>query len=151
MDKVHSCILFLEGKVVAASHDGYCSGDECEDIEVSEQHYIKLECSSDKVIDQLKYLESIDALGELFNNEIQFSYILMGLDENNYHTPTYGWYSYYCKNSPSGRNHEADFTATKVISVLDTIPVGINIYNDSHKPVINEKGLEKVVSLLKVK
>lgn len=145
--KVHTCILLIEGIVVSASHDGYCSGGDCEDIEVTERHYVYLECFSDKVIEQLKYLESIKALDELFNAKIGFNYKIRGLDEEDYHNHTWGGQSGYCGESPSGRHHETDFTATKVISVLDNNTVGINTEQYWAKAEINEKALGEFVLL----
>lgn len=148
--KTHSCILLLEGTVVSASHDGYCSGNECEDIEVTEQHYVLLECFSDKVIEQLKYLESVNALDELFNSEIGFSYKTGGLNEDNYHVKTFGPQYGFCNPSPSGRHHETDFTATKVLGVLDNNAPGVNVDPYWVKAEINEKALEEFVGLLQV-
>ena len=125
-------------------------GGDCEDIEVTEQHSVLLECFSDKVIEQLKYLESIDALDELFNSEIGFSYKMYGLDEDDYHSHTYGGHSGYCGESPSGRHHETDFTATKVVSVLDIDVPGVNVENYWSKAEIKEKALEEFVGLLQV-
>lgn len=146
--KVHTCILLIEGIVVSASHDGYCSGGSCEDIEVTEQHYVCLEYFSDKVFEQLKYLESIKALDELFNAEIGFNYKMLHLNEEDYHNHTWGGQSGYCGESPSGRRHETDFTATKVISVSDNNADGVNVEPYWVKAEINEKALEDFVASL---
>lgn len=146
--KVSSCILLLEGKVVAAGHDGYCSGGDCDDIEVVEHHCVTLEYYSDEVIENLKYLESINALDDIFCSAIGFSYKMYGLNEGDYHPHSWGGQSGYCGSSESGRHHEADFTATKVLGVLDINSPGINIDPYWNTAEINERGLEKYVGLL---
>lgn len=139
--EMYSCILVLEGDFVSAGHDGYCSGGDCEDTTTVETHYVTLECSSKTTIEQLKYLESINMLDELFGLPIDFKYFVGRLPEDS-------GGSGYCGPSESGRHHEADFTATKILHVLD---YNANAkYVDPGWPVatINEKALDTYVCAL---
>jgi hypothetical protein len=148
---MNTCVLLLEGTIVSTSHCGYCSGNECDDLVLTEQHAVTLHYSSYDTLDHLKYLQSIDALDELFNKVIQFSYKMFHIGEENYYDEFRGL-SGYCRPSPSGRHHETDFTATKVIKVIDINDdaIGENVHVN---PVwfyahINEFALADFINLL---
>lgn len=146
--QVHSCILLLEGTFVSAGHygiDDICQSDvECEDVETIERHYVRLKCFSQTVIEQLKYLESMNALDELFDPAIGFNYFVGGLPEDSVSDGG------YCTPSDSGRQHEADFTVTKVVGVFDNAPVGVHVEDTWPEATINEQALDEFVSALEV-
>lgn len=106
--------------------------------------------SGTTTIEHLEYLESIDALNEIFNEQIGFEYKMTNLDEKSYHPFTWGHQSYYCEPSPTGRKHEADFTATKIVKILDTNTHGIIIESDWDNAVINEVALRNYVEYVKL-
>jgi hypothetical protein len=106
--------LSYTNEVIVGTHDGYCSGAECEDYEENDISDTQLLFVENKHTPFLKYLISnikIDSLSKLLSLQM-YCYV----DYYYLNHPVYAG-SGYCSASPSGLQHEVSTTSTMVISL----------------------------------
>jgi len=102
--------FLLRCEVIISDHDGYCSGEENEDVKM-EKIYNRACMVSRSAWITLKFLKRADSLNLLFDHGFEFRQ-LQPLDTS--------FKSGYCKKSPLGRKHKKEIISLEILDVIET-------------------------------